>query len=93
VRKYPQRGDMSARSALTVHRGTRNESQVSRPVLVVGVDAPGAGHDAFHDMAMTQAYYDSIPEDIRDHLLGRVVDRLEPIVQQHTIEGLVMGEA
>ncbi len=26
-------------------------------------------------------------------LLGRVVDRLEPIVQQHTIEGLVMGEA
>jgi hypothetical protein len=93
VRKYPQRGDISARSALTVHRGTRNESQKSRPVLVVGVDAPGAGHDAFHDMAMTQEYYDAIPEDVRSHLLGRVVDRLEPIVQQHTIEGLVMGEA
>jgi hypothetical protein len=93
VRKYPQRGDISARSALTVHRGTKNESQESRPVLVVGVDAPGAGHDAFHDMAMTQAYYDAIPEDVRDHLLGRVVDRLEPIVQKHTIEGLVMGEA
>jgi hypothetical protein len=41
---------------------------------------------------MTQAYSDSIPEDVRAHLLGRVVDRLEPIVQQHTIEGLVMGE-
>jgi hypothetical protein len=93
VRKYPQRGDMSARSALTVHRGTKNESQKSRPVLVVGVDAPGAGHDEFHDMAMTQEYYDSIPEDVRGHLLGRVVDRLEPIVQKHTIEGLVMGEA
>jgi hypothetical protein len=93
VRKYPQRGDISARSALTVHRGTRNESQKSRPVLVVGVDAPGAGHDAFHDMAMTQEYYDAIPDDVRSHLLGRVVDRLEPIVQQHTIEGLVMGEA
>jgi hypothetical protein len=93
VRKYPQRGDISARSALTVHRGTRNESQKSRPVLVVGVDAPGAGHDAFHDMAMTQEYYDTIPEDVRAHLLGRIVDRLEPIVQQHTIEGLVMGEA
>ena len=93
VRKYPQRGDISARSALTVHRGTRNMSQKSRPVLVVGVDAPGAGHDAFHDMAMTQEYYDAIPEDVRRHLLGRVVDRLEPIVQQHTIEGLVMGEA
>ena len=92
VRKYPQRGDISARSALTVHRGTRNESQRSRPVLVVGVDAPGAGHDEFHDMAMTQAYFDSIPDDVRGHLLGRVVDELEPIVQQHTIEGLVMGE-
>jgi hypothetical protein len=93
VRKYPQRGDISARSALTVHRGTKNLSQKSRPVLVVGVDAPGAGHDEFHDMAMTQEYYESIPEDVRAHLLGRVVDRLEPIVQQHTIEGLVMGEA
>jgi Phytanoyl-CoA dioxygenase (PhyH) len=92
-RKYPKRGDISARSALTLHRGTANHSEKSRPVLVVGVDAPGAGHDAFHDMAMTQAYHDSIPEDVRAHLLGRVVDRLEPIVQQHTIEGLVMGEA
>jgi Phytanoyl-CoA dioxygenase (PhyH) len=93
VRKYPNRGDISVRSALTVHRGTRNESQLSRPVLVVGVDAPGAGHDAFHDMAMTRAYYEAIPEDVRRTLLGRVVDELEPIVQQHTIEGLVMGEA
>jgi hypothetical protein len=93
VRKYPQRGDISARSALTVHRGTANQSEKSRPVLVLGVDAPGAGHDEFHDMAMTQEFHDSIPEDVRAHLLGRVVDRLEPIVQQHTIEGLVMGEA
>jgi hypothetical protein len=92
-RKYPNRGDISARSALTLHRGTANRSQKARPVLVVGVDAPGAGHDAFHDMAMTREYYEAIPEDVRAHLLGRVVDRLEPIVQQHTIEGLVMGEA
>jgi hypothetical protein len=91
-RKLPKRGDISVRSALTLHRGTANHSDLSRPVLVVGVDAPGAGHDAFHDMAMTQDYYDAIPEDVRDHLLGRVVDELEPIVQKHTIEGLVMGE-
>ena len=90
-RKLPRRGDMSVRSALTLHRGTANRSQLSRPVLVVGVDAPGAGHDAFHDMAMTQEFFDRIPTDVRDHLLGRVVDRLEPIVQRHTIEGLVMG--
>jgi ectoine hydroxylase-related dioxygenase (phytanoyl-CoA dioxygenase family) len=91
-RKFPQRGDVSARSALTLHRGTANHSEKSRPVLVLGVDAPGAGHDAFHDMAMTQDYFDAIPDDVRRHLLGRVVDRLEPIVQKHTIEGLVMGE-
>jgi hypothetical protein len=92
-RKLPKRGDISVRSALTLHRGTANLSDLSRPVLVVGVDAPGAGHDAFHDMAMTRDYFDAIPEDVRDHLLGRVVDQLEPIVQKHTIEGLVMGEA
>jgi ectoine hydroxylase-related dioxygenase (phytanoyl-CoA dioxygenase family) len=90
-RKFPKRGDISARSALTLHRGTTNHSGKSRPVLVLGVDAPGAGHDAFHDMAMTRDYLDAIPEDVRRHLLGRVVDELEPIVQQHTIEGLVMG--
>jgi hypothetical protein len=91
-RKLPRRGDMAARSALALHRGTANRSQRSRPVLVVGVDAPGAGHDAFHDLAMTRAYWDTVPDDVRPHLWGRVVDRLEPIVQQHTIEGLVMGE-
>jgi hypothetical protein len=83
---------MTARSALTLHRGTANRSPLSRPVLVVGVDAPGAGHDEFHDLAMTRPYWETIPEKVRGHLLGRVVDRLEPIVQQHTIEGLVMGE-
>ena len=93
VRKMPQRGDISARSALTLHRGTPNVSDTARPVLVLGVDAPGAGHDAFHDMTMTREYHEAVPEDVRRHLLGRVVDRLEPITQQHTIEGLVMGEA
>lgn len=92
-RKMPHRGDISARSALTLHRGTANVSDTARPVLVVGVDAPGAGHHEFHDMAMTREYYEGVPEQVRRHLLGRVVDRLEPIVQQHTIEGLVMGEA
>jgi hypothetical protein len=30
---------------------------------------------------------------VKRHLACRVVDRLEPIVQGHTIEGLMMGEA
>nr|MBA2322405.1 phytanoyl-CoA dioxygenase family protein [Deltaproteobacteria bacterium] len=32
--KLPQMGDLSARSALTIHRGTPNRSAVPRPVLV-----------------------------------------------------------
>jgi len=90
-RKYPRRGDISARSALTIHRGTRNESQKPRPVLVLGVDAPGAGHAELHDPQVTPDYYESLPELVRRHLHCRVVDELEPIVQKHQIEGLVMG--
>jgi ectoine hydroxylase-related dioxygenase (phytanoyl-CoA dioxygenase family) len=93
VRKYPQRGDISARSALTIHRGTKNESHLSRPVLVLGVDAPGAGNAAHHDMAVTRQYWEQLPQRVRDHLPCPVVDELTPITQKHTIEGLVMGEA
>ena len=92
VQKLPLAGDISARSALTLHRGTANVSDQSRPVLVLGVDAPGAGHDALHDPQVTQDFYDALPEQLRPHLLCRVVDELDPIVQKHTIEGLVMGE-
>jgi hypothetical protein len=85
-------GDISARSALAVHRGTANRSPHSRPVLVLGVDAPGAGHAALHDPQVTPEYYDRLPDQVRRHLSCRVVDRLEPIVQKHQIEGLAMGK-
>jgi hypothetical protein len=91
IRKYPKMGDISARSALTVHRGTAHPSPVARPVLVLGVDAPGAGHAALHDMMVTQDYYDALPADVRSHLVCRVVDTLIPITQKHDIEGLVLG--
>jgi hypothetical protein len=90
-RKLPQMGDISARSALTLHRGTANHSDQSRPVLVLGVDAPGAGHAELHDTAVTRDYYDALPADVRRHLHCAVVDTLTPIVQKHNIEGLVMG--
>ncbi len=93
VRKYPQMGDISARSALTIHRGTVNHSQQPRPVLVLGVDAPGAGNSDKHDLAVTQGYWDALPQQVRDHLRCPVVEQLTPITQKHTIEGLVMGEA
>ena len=89
VPKLPRRGDMSARSALTIHRGTANRSDEPRPVLVVGVDAPGAINSAHHDLQVTAGYLDSLPALVRDHLTCRVVDRLEQVVQHHVIEGLV----
>ena len=91
--KMPKMGDVSARSALTIHRGTANRSNKSRPVLVLGVDAPGAGNAERHDLQFTRSYYDSLPEDLKRHMACRVVPVLEPIVQAHTIEGLVMGDA
>lgn len=91
TRKYPQMGDVSCRSALTMHRGTAHPSPISRPVLVLGVDAPGAGHAALHDMMVTRAFHDCLPQAVRDHLVCRVVDDLVPITQKHDIEGLVMG--
>lgn len=93
VRKYPQRGDVSVRSALTIHRGTENTSDQARPVLVLGIDAPGAGNAEHHDMAVTREFYDRLPETVRAHLACPIVDELEPIVQKHSIEGLMMGDA
>ena len=92
-RKMPKMGDLSARSALTIHRGTANRSSRSRPVLVLGVDAPGASNAERHDLQVTRGFLGALPDAVREHLTYRVVDRLEPIVQAHTIEGLVMGEA
>lgn len=93
VRKYPKMGDISARSALTIHRGTINHSEKPRPVLVLGMDAPGAGNAEHHDMAVTKRYWETLPEQVRAHLRRPIVDELTPIVQKHQIEGLVMGEA
>jgi len=91
--KMPRMGDVSVRSALTIHRGTANHSDKPRPVLVLGVDAPGAGNHEKHDFQMTRRFHDSLPPELRAHLLCRLVDQLEPIMQGHTIEGLMMGDA
>jgi hypothetical protein len=90
-RKLAQMGDISARSALTIHRGTANRSDKSRPVFVLGVDAPDGTNADKHDLQVTRAYWDSLPDDVRRHLSCRVVDRLETIVQGHAIEGLLTG--
>ncbi|MGH8853992.1 MAG: phytanoyl-CoA dioxygenase family protein [Telluria sp.] len=90
-RKLPKVGDISARSALTIHRGTANQSDQSRPVLVLGADAPDATNAIKHDLQMSRAFHEGLPDELRRHLHCRLVDRLEPITQAHTIEGLKMG--
>jgi hypothetical protein len=90
-RKLPKVGDISARSALTIHRGTANRSQLSRPVFVLGVDAADARNAEKHDLQVTRRHWEGLPEEVRAHLTCRVVDSLEDIYQAHTIEGLRMG--
>jgi Phytanoyl-CoA dioxygenase (PhyH) len=90
-RKLPRRGDVSARSALAIHRGTTNRSQRARPVLILGVVSADEGSVIEHGMAVTRAYWDAVPAQVRDHLDCPVVDRLVPITQRHSIEALVMG--
>ncbi|MEA3029483.1 MAG: hypothetical protein QOG13_808 [Sphingomonadales bacterium] len=89
VPKLPQRGDISARSALTIHRGTANRSSEARPVLVVGVDAPDATNAAHHDLQITRTYAETLPPSVLDHLTYRLVDALEPVIQHHVIDGLL----
>lgn len=90
-RKYPRRGDISCRTALTVHRGTEHASPVSRPVLILGVVAAEVANPDEHDLVLTRSYHGSLDAALREHLLCRVVDELMPISQRHDIEGLVMG--
>jgi hypothetical protein len=89
VPKLPRRGDISARSALTIHRGTANRSDRARPVLVLGVDAPDGTNAAHHDLQVTAEYLARLSSAVQNHLAYRVVDALRPVTQQHTIGGLL----
>ena len=93
MRKYPQRGDISARSALTIHRGTPQRVAEVPSRARARRRRPGRGNAAHHDMAVTQGYWERAARAGRAHLKCPVVDELTPITQKHTIEGLVMGEA
>jgi hypothetical protein len=61
--------------------------------LVLGVDAPGGINAERHDLQITRSVYNTLPAGLKDHLTCRIVDKLEPIHQAHTIERLMMGEA
>ena len=92
-RRYPKRGDVSARSALTLHRGTEHRGDRRRPVLILGAvtgDTDPAATD-IHDIFVTEPFLAGLPEGARAHLSCTVVPELVPIKQRHDIEGLVMG--
>ena len=93
VAKLPQRGDMSARTALTVHRGTANRSNEPRPVLIVGVDTPDQGNAGRHRMQVTADYLAALQPVARKHLHCRIVEQLGVIEQRHMIEGLLSSSA
>ncbi|MDB5697910.1 MAG: hypothetical protein JWN69_714 [Alphaproteobacteria bacterium] len=92
VQKMPQMGDISARSALTIHRGTANRSDQARPVLVVGADAPDGTNANHHDLQITRAYAQSVPPEMLNHLTYRLVDELRTVKQHHVIEGLLAAD-
>lgn len=88
-RKLPRRGDISARTGLTIHRGTANRSSEPRPVVIVGVVAADCTSAEHHMVEVTQAYLKSLPGRVRNHLFARVVDQCGPVTQRHMIEGLL----
>ena len=107
VPRLARRGSVSARSGLTLHRGTKNNGRL-RPVAIVGVVSP---EDRAHSattvellpdyvaptLKMSRAYYASLPDDLKGHLRCEIVAEtsaeLPPLRTHHGIEGLMMGKA
>ena len=89
VAKMAERGTISARSALTIHRGTANVSGTARPVLVIGVDGPSATNAAHHDLQMTKSFAENLPPVLSERFSGRIVDQIMAVRQNHVIDGLI----
>ena len=70
-----------------------DESRCVRHEGLAVREHPGAGNAGHHDPAVTEGYRENLPERVRAHLHRPVVDELTPIPQEHTVEGLVTGEA
>lgn len=90
-RCYPKRGSITARTGLTLHRGTANRGDRARPVLILGVVAARSAQDKPHCLLITRTYHGELPGSVRDRLRCRLVDELEPLRQTHHIDGLRAG--
>ena len=91
-RKLPKRGDISARTGLTIHRGTANRSDEPRPVLILGVVASDCTSAEQHVLQMTPQFVQRVSPEVREHLFSRPVEQTGPIVQHHMIEGLLEAD-
>jgi hypothetical protein len=107
VPRLARRGSVSARSGLTIHKGSTNNDRM-RPVIILGVVSP---EDRAHSanlldrpenyspptLKMSQAFYDSLDDSVKRHLSCEIVadtaENLPPLKTPHSIEGLVMGNA
>ena len=107
VPRLARRGSVSARSGLTIHRGSKNNDRI-RPVIILGVVSL---EDRAHSrttleraadyiaptLKMSQAFYDSLEETLKERLSCEIVAKstaeLPPLKTPHSIEGLVMGKA
>jgi hypothetical protein len=105
--RLAKRGSVSARSGLTIHKGSQNNGRI-RPVIILGVVSP---EDRAHSattldlpadyqaptLKVSQAFYDRLDPEIKQHLRCEIVAdtaaNLPPLKTPHTIEGLVMGNA
>ena len=89
--KLPQRGDISARTGLTIHRGTANVSDEPRPVFIIGVVADDVTDADGHQLQVTSGFLERIPPEVRNHLFYRLTNTVGPLEQRHMIEGLLDG--
>ena len=107
VPRLAKRGSVSARSGLTLHKGTQNNGRI-RPVIILGVVSP---EDRAHSattlerpgdykaptLKMSKEFYDRLDDELKKHLSCEIVAdttaNLPPLKTPHSIEGLVMGKA
>ena len=59
-------------------------------MLVLGAVAPYVDTSDAHRIEVTADWHRALPETLRKRLRCDVVERLEPSVQRHDIEGLMM---
>ena len=86
-------GDISARSALAIHRGRPNRSDEWRPMLVIGFDDPTARNSGHHDLRISRPFWNQLPSSLQRHFDCPIVDELGPLEQRHFIDGLLKPAA